>query len=215
MDEYHKIQTVWLRDPETRHKHLLEGEWAKPEFRLLADCNWIFTEKVDGTNVRLIRDNREVRGKTDAAQIHPGLLGACQEIVNSPAFAELPESMVLYGEGYGEKVQKGGGNYREGQGFVLFDVFCDMWLERSSVEEIGAQLGCPVVPIIGSGTLHEMVRRVRGNLGSTWGDFQAEGIVARPEVELLNRRGERVITKLKRKDFAPAAASSPGAPGSR
>jgi hypothetical protein len=31
----------------------------------------------------------------------------------------------------------------------------------------------------------------------------AEGIVARPPVNLLNRRGERVITKIKIKDFRP------------
>lgn len=36
---------------------------------------------------------------------------------------------------------------------------------------------------------------------STWGDFQAEGIVARPSVELKNRAGERIITKIKCKDF--------------
>ena len=29
---------------------------------------------------------------------------------------------VLYGEGYGAKIQKGGGNYRADQDFVLFDV---------------------------------------------------------------------------------------------
>jgi len=31
--------------------------------------------------------------------------------------------------------------------------------------------------------------------------FQAEGIVARPKVELLSRTGERIITKIKHKDF--------------
>lgn len=203
MTEYHKIQTVWLRDPETNHKTLLQGEWAKPEFGYLADSTWTFTEKVDGTNIRLIRTRSEVRGKTDAAQIHPGLLAACQAVVGSDAFQALPEGMVLYGEGYGAKIQKGGGNYRSDQGFVLFDVWCGMWLERSSVEEIAGQIGVLVVPIIGTGTLYKMIDAVaNGEMRSRWGDFRAEGIVARPEVEMLNRKGERIITKIKCKDFA-------------
>jgi hypothetical protein len=36
---------------------------------------------------------------------------------------------------------------------------------------------------------------------SHWGDFIAEGIVARPKVELKTRAGHRIITKLKYKDF--------------
>jgi len=36
---------------------------------------------------------------------------------------------------------------------------------------------------------------------SVWGDFQAEGIVARPGVELFDRAGRRIITKLKCRDF--------------
>jgi hypothetical protein len=59
----------------------------------------------------------------------------------------------------------------------------------------------PVVPIIGSGTLFRAVELAAAGIKSTWGDFQAEGIVARPAVELMTRRGERVITKIKTVDF--------------
>jgi hypothetical protein len=52
------------------------------------------------------------------------------------------------------------------------------------------------------GTLYDMVTLVSGGIGSQWGDFKAEGLVARPTTELVNRYGERVITKLKTKDFA-------------
>ena len=34
-----------------------------------------------------------------------------------------------------------------------------------------------------------------------WGDFIAEGIVARPKVTLFTRKGERLITKIKHRDF--------------
>ena len=44
MKEYHKIQTVYLRDPATKYKTLLEGQFAKPEFDYLKDNIWIFTD---------------------------------------------------------------------------------------------------------------------------------------------------------------------------
>lgn len=107
-----------------------------------------------------------------------------------------------YGEGYGAKIQKGGGNYRQDQDFVLFDVkIGDWWLERSSVEEIASALKLDIVPIIGTGTLYDMVKITRNGFNSIWGNFKAEGIVARPEVELKSRNGNRIITKVKHKDF--------------
>jgi len=58
-----------------------------------------------------------------------------------------------------------------------------------------------VVPIIGQGTLWELRTLVAGGFKSRWGDFAAEGVVARPKVELFARNGRRVITKLKTRDF--------------
>jgi hypothetical protein len=36
---------------------------------------------------------------------------------------------------------------------------------------------------------------------SLWGDFESEGIVARPKVELQTRGGRRIITKIKTVDY--------------
>ena len=205
MTVYHKIQTVWLRDPTNNYKTLLEGSWAKPEFGYLADCPWILTEKVDGTNVRLYRTDLRIGGKTDSAQLYPGLLTECHKITECAAFRALPEGMILYGEGYGEKIQAGGGLYRKGQGFILFDVWCNIWLERASVEEIGNALGVPVVPVVTQCRLTEMIELVRGGMKSLVGERLSEGVVARPALEMLNRSGGRIITKLKAKDFPEVA----------
>jgi len=69
------------------------------------------------------------------------------------------------------------------------------------VEDIGNKLNIDVVPIIGIGTLHRMIRMAQEGFKSTWGDFLAEGIVARPKIELKTRSGQRIITKIKYKDF--------------
>ena len=51
MIQYHKIQTVFKRDPETKFKTLLMGEYSLPEFEYLKNNEWVFTEKIDGTKV--------------------------------------------------------------------------------------------------------------------------------------------------------------------
>ena len=203
MMEYHKIQTAWHRDPETKFRTLIEGRWAKPEFEYLASNQWTFTEKVDGTNIRITMTNGEVLigGRSDNAQIPAFLLAPLKTIGEAGVVAGVG-NMTLYGEGYGAKIQKGGGNYRPDASFVLFDVFCgDLWLERENVADIALRLGISVAPIVGKGSLVEAIELARAGFNSTWGPFPAEGLVMRPEIELTNRRGERVISKIKCKDF--------------
>lgn len=209
MKEYHKIQTVLKRNPETKFKTLLEGDFALDEFRYLQDNEWVFTEKVDGTNIRVMFNGQDVTfgGKTDSAQIPAFLVTALNNKFLTMEQKEkmkevFPDGVCLYGEGYGAKIQKGGGNYRQDQGFVLFDIkIGDWWLQRGDVEDIATKLSLDIVPIIGKGTLREMIDKTRVGFNSIWGNFQAEGIVARPLIELKSRNGERIITKIKHKDF--------------
>ena len=207
MNEYHKIQTVWLRDPDTKHKTLLPKRWACREFAYLSDCPWIWTEKVDGTNIRVMVDADTVRfgGKTDAAQIPAFLVDRLRELFDPRVklLARMfPKGACLYGEGYGAKIQKGGGNYRADQDFVLFDVKVgDFWLSRDDVEAFGRGLGLDVVPLVGIGTLPEAISHAKAGFHSKWGEFMAEGLVMRPLIELATRDGHRIITKIKHKDF--------------
>ncbi|QEP41893.1 hypothetical protein D5085_01260 [Ectothiorhodospiraceae bacterium BW-2] len=206
VNEYHKIQTVYLRDPATKHKTLLEGQFAKPEFEYLKNNIWVFTEKVDGTNIRVQWDGDHVSfaGKTDHAETPKFLLDKLDELFTAEAFAmhKLPP-LCLYGEGYGAKIQKGGGNYiPDGVSFILFDINIDgIWLERQNVEDIAQKLVIDSVPMIGEGTLLEGIERVKNGYDSRLRLTPPEGLVMRPKVELVNRRGERVITKIKINDF--------------
>lgn len=211
MKEYHKIKTVFLRDPDTKYKTLLEGQYAIPEFEYLQHNVWVLTEKVDGTNICVMWDGNNITfgGKTEKAQIPVHLMNRLNEMFLSKVtdFRDIFDAdainVCLYGEGYGAKIEKGGGNYKaDGQDFVLFDVrINEWWLQRSDVEDIAEKLGIGAVPIIGYTTLPEMVEKVRKGFMSRWGKFQAEGIVAKPAIELRARNGGRIITKLKWKDF--------------
>lgn len=208
MTEYHKIQSLFKRDMECKRKNLIEGAWALPEFEYLAGNRWTFTEKVDGTNIRVIANAGGVTygGRTDSAQIPAQLVGRLNDrfLPLAPTLTEMfADGVVLYGEGYGAKIQKGGGNYRADQDFVLFDVrIGSWWLQRDDVEDVAEKLGLDVVPVIGEGTLHDAVALAKAGIRSTWGDFIAEGIVARPKTELATRSGHRIITKVKCRDFA-------------
>lgn len=214
--EYHKITTLFKRDPKNM-RFILEGQWAEPEFEWLKNNKWIFTEKVDGTNIRVMFNGNAVTfgGKTDNAQIYVPLLNKLAGLFDTTPKRQLfkemfidpektePIEVCLYGEGYGARIQKGGGNYKKDDvDFVLFDVrIGKIWLERKNVEDIAVKLGIKVVPIVGEGTLLEAVELIKGGLKSQWGDFLAEGLVCRPEVELFDRRGHRIITKIKARDF--------------
>ena len=204
MKEYHKIQSVFKRDEKT-HKFIM-GDYSREEFKFLENNKWVYTEKVDGTNIRIGWDGETVKigGKTDNAQLHIDLIDELNRLFPVDKFKAIyPETkMTLYGEGYGAGIQKAGKNYRPDKSFVLFDVLInEFWLSRENVSDIAGKLNIPAVPIIGSGTIFEMLDVVKAGIKSQWGDFIAEGIVARPEVELWARNGQRIITKVKHVDF--------------
>ena len=209
MVTYHKINTIFKRDVEKPKTPIIIGDWSEPEFEFLANNVWVFTEKVDGTNIRVMWDGYKItfNGKTDNAQMPAPLVQRLNDMFlpQTEKFREIfgaDGDVCLYGEGYGAKIQKVGGLYRPDQDFVLFDIkIGNWWLRREDVEDIGSKLGLDVVLIVGEGTIWEAIRLVKAGMKSTWGDFESEGLVLRPKVELFARNGKRLITKIKTVDF--------------
>ncbi len=227
MREYPKIQSIYKRDLEKTSKtfnKFLEGQWSLPEFEYLANNQWEWTEKIDGTNIRVIwfpkgtgegyeplsqghyvNDAVLFRGKTDNADIPKFLFAKLQEMFPAEKIREIfPDTpLCLYGEGYGAKIQKGHTYIPNGVSFILFDVWIKgWWLKRLDVQDAATKLGIDVVPIKDYCTIPEAIELyVRNGFKSKWGDFLAEGLVGKPIVELKDRRGDRILTKLKTKDF--------------
>jgi len=130
--EYHKLWAPYKREIDGKNRsRLVEGKWARPEFELLKDLDWSWTEKVNGTNVRIIWDGRRVKigGRTGDAQMPLFLVDYLRDLFPE----ELLENQfhgnpaVLYGEGYGARVAAGSGVYRATPGFALFDVNVGGW----------------------------------------------------------------------------------------
>jgi ATP-dependent RNA circularization protein (DNA/RNA ligase family) len=204
MREYHKIQSLFKRD----EKGKIIDEFTLPEFWYLARNQWAGTEKIDGTNTRIHWDGEKITfgGRTDRAQIPAHLMNRLNEIVGAVDFKEIfPDAgdVTLYGEGYGKKIQKVGSLYNpDGVDFILFDVKIGRWwLKMEDVYLIAKKIGIKQVPVVFFGTLGDAIKKVSDGFPSMIGDVQAEGMVLTPTIPLLWRNGNRVITKLKTKDF--------------
>jgi hypothetical protein len=246
--EFPKIETLYDRDPDT-HK-MIVGAFRCPEFGLVDPKAWVFTEKIDGTNVRVMFDTVCLEccggwepplegscprcgglkidprvtfgGRTDNAQMPTFLLSKLQELFPlDKMVTAFPDDDVvrvtLYGEGYGAKIQKSGGNYRTEANFRLFDVLIETqptgrsvttwWMNWDNVQGIATKLGIQTVPVLPAINIAHAELWCKNGFDSTTAHEDsdhvtpAEGIVARTNPLLFDRRGNRVIWKLKNRDF--------------
>lgn len=211
-DEYYdKIPCVFRRMEQPPHR-LIDGAWITPEVELLRGVEWSFTEKVNGTNVRVSWNGHRVEfgGRTDSAQLAAKLVSRLRELFDGPVREQVWEQVfgedpvILYGEGHGlGAAGRDAGRYAEGPELVLFDARVgDWWLRRADLEDVAGKFGLGVVPEVLTGTLDEGVEYVRENPTSEWGEFPAEGVVGRPGAELRDRAGKRILVKIKVRDLA-------------
>lgn len=225
MKSYPKIETLFKRDKDT---FKITDQVRCPEFENIK--RWLITEKIDGTNIRVIycqgvtdtqnnEDLREslcFRGKTDKAQMPSFLLTKLQEMFSIEKMRlqfTKAKIVCLYGEGYGARIQKAGGNYREEVSFRLIDVWIDgWWIKWDNIVDIAESLDIKTVPNLGIYELSQVANLVSNNKyikffskvaeeENNRADILAEGIVARSHPLVLFRNGNPVVWKLKQKDF--------------
>ena len=209
--KYPKINTIWERDENNKFR-IIEGNYSKIEFTAVK--KWSITEKIDGTNIRVIYKNGIVSfgGRTDNAQIPANLYEYLQRTFTLPQMKELfgdadIQDVVLFGEGYGPKIQKGGGLYRDDAGFILFDAYIGgWWVLRDSIEDIASNIGIDCVPLIGTMGIDEAVKYVQSKPDSLIANKPKimEGIVARSYPLMLFRNGDPLMWKLKARDYKDA-----------
>ena len=250
--EYPKIHSLYKReftevDPTTGKIKFLDkgksgnplilGEFSQPEFEAIK--TWTIDEKVDGTNIRIILTHSmagsevvnsvEYHGKTDNAQLPTPLYRHLQTTFPLAKLERVfPDykRVILFGEGYGPKIQQGGW-YRKEVSFILFDVYCDgWWLNKVDVMKIADELEidccCPIAnPYMATftykWTVDEIVDFIKKRPLShiALEDRPMEGIVARSSPLMLFRNhplisenpvvhathNEPIMFKLKCRDF--------------
>lgn len=209
MKAYEKIETLFKRDMEGSKK-LVPGAYRNETIEFLKDNIWVWTEKIDGTNIRVLWDGHSVTfgGRTDRASIPAHLVNRLNELFGGEQNAQVFEQMfgerevMIFGEGYGAKIQNGGNYIPDGVDFIMFDLLInDNYQSRENMEGCAKALGVKVVPVVGEGTLDKAVAFVKGHPKSTIGKAYMEGVVCRPAVELRDRCGNRLIVKIKWNDF--------------
>jgi len=202
--EYSKIQTLFKRDEKNV---IMPWNWTSEELEYLSESEWRFTEKIDGTNIRVHwnGDCITVGGRTDKAQVPTDLIANLGFLNHPPLWKTIfndADDVTVYGEGYGAGIQKGG-DYRPDKGLIVFDVKVgDWWLRPDDVKEICNSLGLDTVPHVLTTTLTAAVDAIHDKtVSSAWQNVIIEGLVGTPTVVLFDRRGNRIITKIKTKDF--------------
>ena len=211
--EYPKIQSLWKREPNEK-KSLIPGDYSEPEFGNIR--RWRVDEKIDGTNIRISYVKNSFvpimfDGRTSKAQIPTNLIKVLSSKFQNQTSYDLFEKVfpsadkvILFGEGYGPKIQSSGSNYRKEPGFMLFDVFIvGWWIKREDVVEIASKLEIDVVPSLGIMEECEIVEFVKSNPLSkcSYVPQRIEGVVCRSEPLVLFRNQKQVMWKLKCRDF--------------
>jgi hypothetical protein len=185
-----------------------DGLPASESYRLLVE------EEGPMREIALDEDKWVVKyyGRNENSQFPPEMLEHLQKTFTLENMQALwrdddKYSIVLYGEGYGAGIQKGGG-YNKEKTFRLFDVLIgDVWLSRENVEDVAVQLGIKCAPQMHLGNIENIISAVRNGFNSptaiTEGEigFRVEGVVCQTSIPLFNSRGTRLIWKLKTSDF--------------
>lgn len=219
MKTYPKIETLYDRDMKTGK---VTDKIRLPEFENI--IHWLVTEKIDGTNIRILFYFGELytgvdfKGRTDRAQVPKFLMGELEklfpieklkDVFDEPLDDEV-SNICLYGEGYGPRINKGGiyRNKEDGVSFRLFDVWINgWWLKWEDVLSTAQELEIQTVPSYGIMGLRDAIKIAKGGASivakEDKGDegVYAEGVVARAYPMVLFRNGNPLRWKLKKRDY--------------
>jgi hypothetical protein len=210
MKDYHKINTIFKRDEK---KRIIIGDYSFPEFEYLKNVPWEVTEKINGTNICVdwnpLTKEIIIGGHNGlSSQIPASLFNKIVKIFHSNInmfISDFDVPSTIYCEGVGPGIQEpDGSKISSTPMLILIDVNINgFWLSRENCKSIADKFNINIVPFLGNFNLFEITELVKKGFKSQFGNLIAEGIVARPSVELFSRKGERIITKLKYKDFPP------------
>ena len=213
MKEYQKINNIFKFDEKYR---TIMG--MTDTYQALRNIEWIGTEKVDGTNIRIYWDGHKIQiaGRTEKSQIPEHLMNYLSNLFLTQEMEYVFEQMFgeketyLFGEGYGYKIQANGDEYfedRKSVGFILFDVNIGGFdLSRDNVNDIAEKLGLKSVPVVFRGTLDDAIKFVKKHNVSTLGNgsHEMEGLVLQPIIQLYDSKHKLIKCKCKYGDIVKA-----------
>lgn len=208
MKEYHKIETLFRFNNDTKK---YTNEFYNKNVEILKDNQWLFTEKIDGTNLRIYWNGHKLQygGRTNNAQfskqqidyILENLIDEDIETIFEQKFQDV--EVYVFGELFGVKIQNGG-LYTEGQGiaFRVFDIEVDgIMLTYDSMVVLATELSYDYVPLACIGTIEEGIKYVMTHDISIFSSAKLEGVVGKPIGDFRDRLGKRIVVKIKKRDL--------------
>lgn len=207
--EYQKIQNLYAFDPTIRK---YKKEFFNPIVEYLKDLKWIGTEKIDGTNTRIIWDGFSFHfmGRTNMSKIEENkelinilnekfIAKNDMEIVFEQMFGK--KQVILFVEAYGGKIQNGA--YKCNTNIIGFDIMVDgTYLDKFVSKEIFEKIGIDFVPMIQFNNLQEAIDYVKTHEASIkYPDCKLEGLVCFPPCRIYDNKHDRVIVKIKGKEL--------------
>lgn len=203
---YPKFYAPYKRKTDSKYLDLTQPREELLPYMNDKTCWWV-SEKLDGTNTRIIWDGYkvDVKGRTSSSQLQGYQNELLRELIQNDnyKFDETfgTKEVTIYGEAFGGKIQKNPHGV-EPQ-FKVFDINIDgVWLDYPSVKEISKNLGLKYNDHVLFDSWDKVIDIFK-DMKKGRGDFDEyfEGLVAVPAHMPLTRLGERVITKIKVADF--------------
>lgn len=235
---YDKILAPFARDT-AKSKYVDIVKFSRPEFEMLANVKWNWTLKIDGSNVNVIWDGERASyvGHTEKTQFNERTKKFLDETFCTPEAETVFED--LYGkqpvkismELVSKDMNQNYG-YFDGAVFV-FDIFNGstgkVWTSEETLNAFVSKFegsNVLVAPFIGYMSIWDAVDVARA-YEAIWnrhpekwseerivknplGPYMIEGLVGRLPYELFNNNGDRVITKVKCKDYDVSSFGSNG-----
>lgn len=213
MKDYQKINSIYERDVQKK----FTDRYSLPEFEYLSVLPWNTFEKIDGTNIKIhydpsINQHRPFRigGRVKDSSLKFSFVECLYDIMFErldklkEIFYDAKNSpFTLYGEGVGPGINSNKFNkcFKKYE-FILFDVqIGHWWLKDQIVSDISNKLEIRNAPYIGALTFAEAIEFIKNKPKSILENHLMEGLILKPNVQLFNRNGERIITKVKANDF--------------
>lgn len=210
---YHHINAPTIQDDEwgkthKKRKLIIESGcgYRTKALEYLCYQEWNFKRKIDGANLRVQWNGEQAlwNGKSNSFACGANLTEYMNETFLEEIFEEKfgrDKVVTLFGEHMGPKVQGNELGLKKDE-FILYDVNIDgTWLDMNGIRETAEYFKIRTVYDLMDNeypydTLDELIRRVSSGEFAQW-----EGIVATPEVELRDQNGQRIIVKIKNRDY--------------
>lgn len=191
-------------------------EWDSPLIEQVRHLRWEWTEKIDGTNIRIGWDGVDqvnVVGREHRDANLPGHETGLPDLIADTftvaAFAKAyaGKPMTIYCEGYGPKIGPRGHLYGDEPALVVLDVVINgWWLQRPGIVDVAATFGLQAPPLLNFDSVDMAQETVRSGFVSLMAPegtepFHAEGLVGRLELDLLTRDRKTIRCKIKHEYF--------------